>query len=45
MDFRLTEDVSAEEVMQKLNDSLSLKTAPWPPWAISIQTHKVLGLK
>ena len=19
--------------------------APWPPWALSIQTHKVLGLK
>ena len=35
----------AFNLMQKLNDSLSLKTAPWPPWAISIQTHKVLGLK
>ena len=19
--------------------------APWPPWSLSIQTHKVLGLK
>ena len=29
----------------KLNESPSAKTAVWPPWSISIQTHKVLGLK
>jgi organic radical activating enzyme len=35
----------AFNLMQKLNSSVSMKTAPWPPWSISIQTHKVLGLK
>jgi organic radical activating enzyme len=35
----------AFNLMMKLNDSLSVKTAIWPPWSISIQTHKVLGLK
>ena len=35
----------AFNLMQKLNSSPSMKTAPWPPWAISIQTHKVLGVK
>ena len=35
----------AFNLMLKLNESLSIKTAIWPPWALSIQTHKVLGLK
>lgn len=35
----------AFNLMQKLNSSVSMKTAPWPPWSVSIQTHKVLGLK
>ena len=35
----------AFNLMQKLNSSPSMKTAPWPPWSISIQTHKVLGVK
>ena len=35
----------AFNLMQKLNASNSIKTSPWPPWSISIQTHKVLGLK
>jgi organic radical activating enzyme len=35
----------AFNLMMKLNDLLSVKTAIWPPWSISIQTHKVLGLK
>ena len=35
----------AFNLMLKLNASPSMKTAPWPPWAISIQTHKVLGVK
>lgn len=35
----------AFNLMKKLNSSVSIKNAPWPPWAISIQTHKVLGLK
>ena len=35
----------AFNLMTKLNESVSLKTAIWPPWALSIQTHKVLGLK
>ena len=35
----------AFNLMQRLNASASVKTAPWPPWAISIQTHKVLGLR
>lgn len=35
----------AFNLMLKLNSSLSVKTAPWPPWSISIQTHKVLGVK
>ena len=35
----------AFNLMLKLNDSNSVKTAPWPPWSLSIQTHKVLGLK
>ena len=36
----------AFDLMLKLN--AALKTGgepPWPPWALSIQTHKVLGLK
>ena len=35
----------AFNLMLKLNSALSLKTAVWPPWSLSIQTHKVLGLK
>ncbi|MBP3406810.1 MAG: 7-carboxy-7-deazaguanine synthase QueE, partial [Kiritimatiellae bacterium] len=35
----------AFNLMLKLNSSLSMKTAVWPPWFLSIQTHKVLGLK
>ena len=35
----------AFNLMLKLNSSLSVKTAVWPPWSLSIQTHKVLGLK
>ena len=35
----------AFNLMLKLNSSLSVKTAIWPPWSLSIQTHKVLGLK
>ena len=35
----------AFNLMQKLNSAPSMKVAPWPPWAISIQTHKVLGVK
>lgn len=35
----------AFNLMLKLNSSLLVKTAVWPPWSISIQTHKVLGLK
>ena len=35
----------AFNLMLKLNSSLSVKTAAWPPWSLSIQTHKVLGLK
>ena len=35
----------AFNLMLKLNSSVSVKMAPWPPWSISIQTHKVLGLK
>ena len=35
----------AFNLMLRLNSSVSVKTAPWPPWSISIQTHKVLGLK
>jgi len=36
----------AFNLMQKLNSPKSSdEEAPWPPWALSIQTHKVLGLK
>ncbi len=36
----------AFNLMQKLNaPKLRDEEAPWPPWALSIQTHKVLGLK
>ena len=35
----------AFNLMLRLNESLSVKTAVWPPWSLSIQTHKVLGLK
>ena len=35
----------AFNLMLKLNSSLSVKTAVWPPWSLSSQTHKVLGLK
>lgn len=35
----------AFNLMLKLNESVSVKTAVWPPWSLSIQTHKVLGLK
>jgi len=36
----------AFELMLKLNAaSKTGDPAPWPPWALSIQTHKVLGLK
>ena len=35
----------AFNLMQKLNSAPSMKVAPWPPWASSIQTHKVLGVK
>ena len=35
----------AFNLMLKLNSSLSMKTAVWPPWFLSVQTHKVLGLK
>ena len=35
----------AFNLMLKLNSALSVKTAVWPPWSLSIQTHKVLGLK
>ena len=35
----------AFNLMLRLNESPSAKTAVWPPWSISIQTHKVLGLK
>ena len=35
----------AFNLMQKLNSAPSMKVALWPPWAISIQTHKVLGVK
>lgn len=35
----------AFNLMLKLNESPSAKTAVFPPWSISIQTHKVLGLK
>lgn len=36
----------AFNLMQKLNSpKLRDEGAPWPPWALSIQTHKVLGLK
>lgn len=36
----------AFNLMLKLNTAPKTGgPAPWPPWAISIQTHKVLGLK
>lgn len=36
----------AFNLMQRLNSTRTgLKDAPWPPWSLSIQTHKVLGLK
>ena len=35
----------AFNLMLKLNSAPSMKDAPWPPWSISIQTHKVLGVK
>lgn len=36
----------AFRLMQSLNSkSKTGEEAPWPPWTLSIQTHKVLGLK
>lgn len=35
----------AFNLVQKLNESVSVKVAPWPPWSLSIQTHKVIGIK
>ena len=36
----------AFNLMLKLNSaSKTGGEAPWPPWALSIQTHKVLGIK
>ena len=35
----------AFNLMLKLNSAPSMKAAPWPPWSLSIQTHKVLGVK
>jgi len=36
----------AFNLMAKLNSAPKTGgPAPWPPWALSIQTHKVLGLK
>lgn len=35
----------AFNLMVRLNQSLSVKASVWPPWSLSIQTHKVLGLK
>ena len=35
----------AFNLMQKLNAAVKGGEAPWPPWALSIQTHKVLGMK
>ena len=32
-------------VMEKLNGETDGSAAPWPPWMLSIQTHKVLGIK
>ena len=34
----------AFNLMLKLNSAPSMKAAPWPPWSLSIQTHKVLGV-
>ncbi len=36
----------AYKLMQRLNSGGARGgEAPWPPWALSIQTHKVLGLR
>ena len=36
----------AFNLMLKLNSaSKTGGEAPWPPWSLSIQTHKVLGIK
>ena len=36
----------AFDLMLRLNSAPKTGgSAPWPPWALSIQTHKVLGLK